>query len=246
MGDNFLHYFQLGLPCYLTADTTVASGPRDVILSFINHFPTTQISAPSCEQTSSTCPSSRHWNPPQQAAGRCSDTHIYLSFQWMDCSWCQSCLVLPPVKNKSQILKTLSSPKWKKKKWNKFGSDEAIFSCWRIPNNEKRLLLLILLFLLYNFLKNVFIKLKIQSRGQIDDCGIPYILLLICIWQFSGMVHVSFYRSVSTAWSNTCFPMPGNKPFLQENVVDYFFFLSLRARNAICCGYWCSSRCLNC
>lgn len=86
MGDNFLHYFQLGMPSYLTADITVASGPRDVILSFINHFPTTQISAPSCEQTSSTSPSSWHWNPPQQAAGRCSDPHIYLSFQCMDCS----------------------------------------------------------------------------------------------------------------------------------------------------------------
>lgn len=116
MWDNFLHYFQLGLPSNLTAEMTVASGPRDVFLSFTNHFPTTQISAPPCEQTSSTSPSSWHWNPPQQAAGRCSDPHICLSFQWMDCSWCQSCLVPPPVKNKSQILKTLSSPKLEKKK----------------------------------------------------------------------------------------------------------------------------------
>lgn len=221
MGDNFLHSFQLGMLSYLTADITVASGPGDVILSSINHFPTTQISAPSCEQTSSTSPSSRHWNPPQQAAGRYSHPHIYLSFQWMHCSWCQSCLVPPPVKNKSQTLKTLSSPKWKNKRWNKFGNAEAIFSCWGIPNNKKCLLLLILLFLLYNFLQNVFIKLKIQSRGQIGEVTVEYLksCCLFALDSFLGwcvcgnrFCFFSFYRNVSTAWSNKCFPMPGNEP----------------------------------
>lgn len=89
-------------------------GPQDVILClcFINHFLLTQISAPSCEQTSSTSPSSWHWNPAPPAAGRHSYQHIYLSFQRADCSCCQLRLVSPPVKrNKSQTLKTLSSLK---------------------------------------------------------------------------------------------------------------------------------------
>lgn len=105
-----------GTAQYLTADISVVWGPRDVILSFINHFPKTQISAPSCEQTSFTSASSRHWNPPQQAAGRCSDPHVYLSFQWTNCSSCQSCLVPPPVKkNKARSLRLLVVQNGKKK-----------------------------------------------------------------------------------------------------------------------------------
>lgn len=231
----------------------MASGPWDVILSFINHFPTTQISAPSCEQTSSTSPSSRHWNPTQSAAGRCSDPYIYLSFQWSDCSWCQSRLVPPPVKNKSQILKTLNSPKWKKKqRWNKFGNDETIFSCWGIPNNVKCLLHLILLVLLHKFLQNVFMKLKIQSRGQTGEVTVEYLIwcCLFALESFLGWCvcgnRFCFHRSVSDAWSNKCLPMPGNEPFLQQNVADSLFFLSLRARNTICCVCWCSSQCMSC
>lgn len=65
-------------------------GPQDVILClcFINYFFLTQISAPSCEQTSSTSPSSWHWNPAPPAAGRHSYQHIYLSFQRTDYSCC--------------------------------------------------------------------------------------------------------------------------------------------------------------
>lgn len=112
------------------------------------------------------------------------------------------------MKNKHQTLKSLSSPKWEKKRWNKFGNDEAIFSCWGIPNNEKCLLLLILLFLLYNFLQNVFIKLKIQSRGQIGEVTVEYLqscclfaLDIFLGWCVCGnrFCFFSFYRNVSTA-----------------------------------------------
>lgn len=98
--------------------------------------------------------------------------------------------------------------KEKKKRWNKFGNYEAIFSCWGIPNNEKCLLLLILFVLLYNFLQNVFIKLKIQSRRQIGEMTVEY-LISCCIfaldsflgWCVCGNRFCFFYshRSVSAA-----------------------------------------------
>lgn len=91
--------------------------PQGVILCicFINHFPLTEISAPSSEQTSFTSASSWHRNLTPPAAGRHSYQHIYLNVQQMDFC-CQSHLVPLSMKNKTQILKTLSSPKWKKKK----------------------------------------------------------------------------------------------------------------------------------
>lgn len=82
--------------------------PQGMILCvcFINHFPLTEISAPSSEQTSFTSAGSWHWNPTPPAAGRRSYQHIYLNVnRWTSAVshiWC-----LLPWRTKPRSLRLL-------------------------------------------------------------------------------------------------------------------------------------------